>query len=139
MTAHPAVTRTWATLRISGDRLDPDNVTTRLGIAPSRSHKAGDRHGEQGRMIWKHGQWSLTSQGVIESTDLELHIEWLLDRIEPMHEKLQEITQQPDVTADIFCFWESESVNAGIDLAPSLMGRVASLRLSLGLDIYFAF
>src|SRR5580765_7348782 len=102
MTAHTSVTRTWATLRIGGRHLDPDSVTTRLGITPSYSHKAGDRHGEQGRMIWKQGLWDLTSEGEVESTDLGLHIEWLLDRIEPMHKQLDEITQQPNVKADIF-------------------------------------
>ena len=131
MIAPDAVTRAWATLRIWGAGLDPDSVTSRLRITPSNSYKAGDHHGKHDRLIWKEGHWDFTSEGAVESTDLGLHIEWLLDRIEPVRKQLEEITEQPGVKADIFCFWETERVNSGFDLAPSLMGRIASLRLIL--------
>lgn len=139
MTAHPAVTRTWATFRIWAKSLDPEDVTLRLGIMPSDSFKAGDRRGKDGRNIWKHGRWSLTSQENVVSTELEAHIEWIFERIEPAREQLSELMQQPGVKADLFCFWESESINAGFAFSPTIMGRAAALNLTIGIDIYFAF
>lgn len=70
MKAHPAVTRTWATLRIGGKTLDPEMVTLRLGIDPSNAFKVGDRFGKDGSVVRKHGHWSLTSEGNLTSTDL---------------------------------------------------------------------
>lgn len=139
MSAHSGVTRTWATLRIWAKSLDPDTVTLRLGIGPSDSFKAGDHRGKDGRNIWKHGRWALTSQEIVVSTDLVKHIEWVLDQIEPVREHLRELMQQPGVRADLFCFWETESINPGIEFSPAVMERVAALNLPIGIDIYFAF
>jgi hypothetical protein len=70
---------------------------------------------------------------------LEEHIAWILDQVEPVHNQLRELMQHPGVSADLVCFWESESVNAGIVFSPAIMGRIAALNLTLGIDIYFAF
>jgi hypothetical protein len=137
--SHPSVTRTWATFRIWGKYLDPADVTSRLKITPSRSFKAGDPHGEQGVYQWKHGYWGLTSEERMSSTDLGEHLEWLLDQLEPIKHELQTLIQESDNRADLFCFWESESINPRLGLNPSILGRIAALNLRLDLDIYFAF
>lgn len=139
MNAHPGVTRTWATLRIWAKSLDPDTVTLHLGISPSEAWKAGDRFGKDGRNTRKHGRWALTSQEQIVSTDLVAHIEWILEQVEPMHDQLRELMQQPGMHADLFCFWETESINPGIEFSPAVMERAAALNLTIGIDIYFAF
>jgi hypothetical protein len=69
---------------------------------------------------------------------LQEHIAWILDQVEPVHSQLRELMQHPGVSADLFCFWEAESVNAGVGFSPSIMGRLAALDLTLGIDIYFA-
>lgn len=139
MAAHPIVTRTWATLRIASKTLDPDDVTARLGIAPTDSHKAGERHGKEGQMVYDHGQWELTSQDNVKFEDLESHIAWVLEQLAPAQQELQWITSQPDIKADIFCFWEANSVNAGLKFSPRLLQGIGSLGLALDVDIYFAY
>lgn len=139
MSAHPAVTQTWATLRIGGTELDTAEVTHLLGLSPTHSHSAGEHHGQNGRLVWKKGLWDLSSEGQLVSLDLEEHIIWILDLVEPVADRLTDLIQRPGVQADIFCFWEVEEVNTGLDLGPSVMARLGALGLSLGLDVYFAF
>ena len=78
---------------------------------------------------------------MIASTDLALHIEWLLDQVEPAKSQLMRLMDE-DVQADIFCFWESRAdsngIAGGMIFSPTLLGRLAALKLQLGLDIYFA-
>ncbi len=81
--------RTYATFRLMGRTLDHEDVTRRLGIAPSHAHNAGDprrprfpRASET--MRWRDGHWALSSRGQVDSTDLEAHIQWILDRLEPV-------------------------------------------------------
>ncbi len=137
MTDHPNVSRTWATFRVWGKHLNPDEVTYLMGMSPSASHKAGDKRGKSG--IHKHGYWGITSQDRVSSRDLEIHLEWLVAQLESVQAQVVELNRNADTQADIFCFRETESVNAGIVFSPALMGRLAMLNLKLGLDIYFAF
>jgi hypothetical protein len=82
------------------------------------------------------GYWSLTSEGQPIPTDLEDHISWVLDQIEPAREQFVAL-RTGDVRADIFCFLDCYG-GGGPELSPVLLGRLASLSLPLGLDIYFA-
>jgi len=130
--------RTGATFRVWGKDLDPDEVTAQLGITPSETFKAGDQRGKSKGAIWKEGHWEISSEDHVSSKVLETHIEWLLDQLEPVHVQFTNLLSTGGVSADIFCFWEFSTHNAGIILSPSLIRRLAKLNLELDLDIYFA-
>lgn len=134
MIDNPNASRAFATLRMIGKDLDPDEVTERLGLNPTNSHKQGD---VRGHGTWPQGYWEITSQARVVSTDLALHIEWLLDQIEPVREEFISLISS-GIRADMFCFWESQTGNGGPSFKPKLMARLANLDLELGLDIYFA-
>ncbi len=136
MPDNPNASRTWATLRIWGRDLDPDSVTALLGVVPSKSFRRGDQRNP--RSVWPHGRWSLTSEGQMTSTDLEAHIQWLLDRIEPRGAGLAALREDASVKADVFCFWESATGHGGPEFSPALLSRLGALALPLGIDIYFA-
>lgn len=133
---NPNCSRTWATFRIMGRSVNPDAVTAMLELSPSRFHRRGDQRNSNS--YWSDGLWSLSSKGQVISTDLAKHIGWLLDRLEPMQTKIEEYADQIDVERDIFCFWESATGNGGPSFSPWLLARIASMDLTLGLDIYFA-
>jgi Domain of unknown function (DUF4279) len=137
MPENPNASRTWATFRISGKRLDPERITQLLKLAPSESFKAGDPRGTTS-LRWSHGYWGISSEGLIESTDLEVHLEWLASQLLPVRNKLVEVRAASDIVADIFCYWESATGNGGPSFSPKLMERIAMLDLELSLDIYFA-
>ena len=130
--------RTWATLRIAEPDVDPKEITAFLGVTPSNSFSGGQRRGNS-QVLHKHGQWSITSENVVTSDNLEAHIAWVLDQVEPASSRLRELLTRPRVKADIFCFWESPFMNSGITLSASLMARAAALGLTVGIDIYSAY
>ena len=141
----PWKSRGWATLRLFMDSLIPEEVTARLGVEPSEWHRRGESvqysYGEElewrGRP-WRSSSWRLCSERHVPTTDtaLELHIAWLLDQLGAAQAEGKFLAlHQEDVQADVFCFWEARG-NAGLTLSAEVMGRLAALDLTLGLDIY---
>jgi len=137
MPESPHASCTWATFRISRKRLDPEEITQLLKLAPSRSFKAGDQRGTTS-LRWSHGYWGISSEGSIHSTDLEVHLEWLISQLLPVRNKLNEVRASVDTVAYISCYWESATGNGGPRFSSKIMGQLAMLDLELRLDIYFA-
>src|SRR5438552_1650084 len=99
--------RTSATLRIVGRYLSPDEVTKRLRLTPSAFNRVGDLHGS-GEQAWRHkeGYWELTSQNQVHSSELESHIAWLLNQLEPVGSELLDLLRLDESHwADIYCVW----------------------------------
>jgi hypothetical protein len=136
MQENPNATQTWASFRIWGRGVEPSELASRLNINPSQVHRAGDPRGKN--KIWTDNFWGLTSQERLSSTNLEEHIIWLLDQLAPAQAALLALLAQPDVHADIFCYWESATGHGGPEFSPSIMRRLGELNLKLGLDIYFS-
>ena len=126
--------RMYATFILRGKQLDPNDVTERLGITPSRSFKRGDRRGEKGK--WPFGFWSLESDGQIQSTDLILHIEWLINKLEPSASQIRELVHEQALDARISCLWISPECHHELDIHPRLIRKIADLGLELSFDIY---
>ncbi len=127
--------RRHASLTIMSDDLDPIAVTHALGITPFHAFKAGDKRGKKG-YIWRYGLWSISTEGEVDSEELEQHIGALLNKVEPVKLQLATITSNPSVKARVFCFFGTDRMNDGIELSPQLMSRLGALNLQLGIDIY---
>lgn len=134
MDAH-SNTRTFATLRIIGKALNPNDVTLKLQLTPSETKRAGDPRGQAGQ--WPHGYWELSSKEQVHSADLADHIAWLVAIIESSSPGLRQL-QLEGLIADIFCFWETSSSQGGITINADISRRIGQLNLPLGIDIYFA-
>jgi hypothetical protein len=134
----PNCAETFAALRLYGDDLDPQLVTQALGLSPSESAVKGlEIVSSSGKKrVAPTGRWILESEGQVESTILEQHIEWLLLQLEIT--KIIPTDIRGVTSADILCYWESATGHGGPQFSPELLGRIAKLRLSLSLDIYFA-
>lgn len=135
MSNNPNIHRTFATFRIWGTYLNPEDITRRLDIGPSESHNLGDKRGRSG--TWSHGYWAIESENHVQSTNLSLHIEWLLNKIEPAQLEVISLINE-GFFADIFCFLESSTGHGGPVFNPTLLHRIANLNVELSLDIYFA-
>jgi len=124
----------YATLVLRGKYLDPRSVTEELGIIPSRSFKRGDRRTEAKK--WPHGYWALTSSGNIESMDLALHLQWLIDQLEPVKPTLVRLLKESKISAVISCFWTLQTSHDGLSFNYTLLGRIAALGLNVEFDVY---
>lgn len=133
MPNNPNVGCAFASLRLTRTDLDPDEVTRRLGIVPMEAFRRGDTFSRG--LVRKLGYWGISSQDQVATNDLEEHIAWLLDRLEPASGPFKALCAE-DVDADIFCYLETRG-QGGPEFSSRLMGRLAALGLPLGLDIYY--
>jgi hypothetical protein len=124
-----------ASFRLLGDNLHHAEVTRLTGIAPDTALEKGEPFGSLRRPV-RTGIWGLESEGAVESSRLEPHIAYLLDRLGPVAGPLHEIRQRTHARADLFCMWGADGRGGGPSLSASSLARAAALDAALGLDIY---
>lgn len=76
--------------------------------------------------------WSISSEGHVDSTNLEDHIEWLLDL---MPDGLRSMLP-PSTRCEISCFWISASGHGGPDISSMILSRLARFGFDLTFDFY---
>jgi len=126
------VDETHVTLAIHGPDLDPAEITSRLGVEPTRAHARGDarRRGPP----WTRGRWSLVCQGR-SPTGADDLIRELLGLLPPLDALVwDELRKRCELKVWIGCFLESD--NRGFVLRPSSVRALARLGAELNVDIY---
>jgi len=126
--------RTYATLRLLHEELDPDLITSRLGLHPTRTFRTGEPMGHGSMTPHRQGGWFLSTTDC-DSVDVRVHVAHLLDQVESVGPVLQEIRQE-DVRQDVTCFWQTTDGQGGPALDSAQMGRLANLDLSISFDVY---
>jgi hypothetical protein len=124
-----------ATLRISGDDLVPDEVTRLLGTSPTHAQSKGEPiFTNQGTSrIAKLGMWRLNAT-VRKPGDLDGQIQEILGQ---MTTDLSVWTDLHDrYEMDLFCGLIMDSSNEGIIISPVSLRELGSCGIELGLDIY---
>lgn len=130
---YPTCEKTYATLRIYHDELDPYVVSSRLGLTPSTSQKKGQTLGPN--RVAPLGGWFLSSKDHVTSKDVRRHVAWLLDQLAGREDQFLKL-QDEGYETDVSCFWSSAHGHGGPELDPDLMQRLVSLRLLIGFDVY---
>jgi hypothetical protein len=131
---YPTCERTYATLRIYPESLDPSDVTVRLGIEPSDWQRRGEARKPGSRPAKLHG-WFLSSERAVESRDVRKHLDWLLSLIVPRAYAILAL-QSDGCRMDVSCFWVSASGHGGPSVRPAQMSELARLDLELWFDVY---
>lgn len=133
-----ALHRSLATLRLSGDDLNPVEITKLLGCEPTRQQSKGEltesRHGWAPR-IAGYGAWRLEAT-VTEPANIDAQVAELLGKVSAEMSVWHDLTERFHV--NIFCGWFMKEGNEGIDLSPDTLLALGSRRLPLALDIYGA-
>lgn len=135
----PTCDRTCVKLCIYPDALDPAEVTTMLGVDPSRTQIRGERLVNSiGReRTVRVTAWFLESEGSVESRDMRDHLDWVLDRMEASPtgpSALRRLHETPGVIISLSCVWWTACGGGGPTLWPEQMGRMARLNLECSLD-----
>jgi hypothetical protein len=135
---NPNCDKTDVTLRFVAPELDPESVTSAVGIEPDVGHKRGDvRVVKNGRDYkFPNGIWYLTTEGW-PSRNLEAHVVRMLERVQGVLELLTNYSKaNPHVRFELMCHWVSASGHGGPSLSPQTLARIASLGATLDFDIY---
>jgi hypothetical protein len=132
------VGETTVTFRMLDDRLDPEEVTARLGVTPtSTSVKGGLIPSASPRWrsrVARTGRWSLASH-LPRTAELNDHLCTLLDQLDDKELVIHGYREQ-GYQVDFFCGLFPGSANEGLELPQETLARVAALGATLGLDIY---
>jgi hypothetical protein len=125
-----------ATLRISGEDLDPDEISTLLGCPPTTSERKGDVRTSKttglSRTV-KLGGWQLHAADR-EPEDLDGQIAELLAKLTPSLEIWHSIAERYHV--DLFCGFFMRETNEGVEISPTSLAALGQRKIILGLDIY---
>ncbi len=132
------------TFRIMNEELDPFEVSNILNIEATMSHKKGDRKtniSKKGKMVNSAcsniGIWALDSV-YDKNGSFESHIKQILERLEPVSEKLNELYRRGYVF-DFFCsVFAFEGRQAGISLGYETVKRLGELNVNIEICIYSA-
>lgn len=137
---NPNCEKTYASFRLGGDALDPDEVTSALGITPTQAFIKDQEIpvGRKGKATRRQrtGVWLLDTEHTVESTSLERHVIWLLDAVEPAADARRALRARRGLEADFFCYWLSAHGHGGPLFAPGTLARIAALDAVLGIDFY---
>ena len=131
----PHAARSIATLRLSGELLDPAEISARLGTAPTGSHCKGDvvRTTTGQEITRMFGLWRLeTARQTPES--LERQIGDVLSRLTQDLETWRTLSKT--YTVDLYCDLFMDDSNEGLELSTACLAALADRGIKLGLDFY---
>jgi hypothetical protein len=121
-------------LRITGQEVDPEKISTLLGCEPTEAARTGATltlPSGRTRSVSK-GFWHLRSDR--QATDLADQIEALLAKLTSDVTVWQSLTDRFEV--DLFCGLFLETTNRGVELPAYLVSALGERRLRIGFDIY---
>ena len=106
----------FATLRFSGDRLEPDWISAILGVEPTTAYRKGDvyRRSRGHEVRGRTGVWYLSTRRSVHSNDLADHFRHLVAAICPEERAdhiaaLRDLMARDGVEADVSCFWHGSA------------------------------
>ena len=129
------IQRTGALLRVTGETLDPDEITRLLGAPPDKAWRKGDTITVGRRQLHDRpfGRWSI---GVKERSpgNLEDQINEILGRLTADLMAWRAVTSR--YRADLFCGLFMEEWNEMMAIKPETLAAVGMRGIELELDIY---
>lgn len=131
-----AVSLLTVSLRVTGEALEPPQITQLLGVQPQFAARKGEQRQSGTAVITQRvGIWiySLLEEPSPE-WDLDDAITQLLDRLPAELSIWKELKRSYDL--DVYCGLFLESINQGTQLCPSTLLALAEREIVLSLDIY---
>ncbi len=132
----PTIPKSEVSLRISGDELNPEEITRLLGCEPDKGWAKGDEvttPNPKRPRIAKFGLWSLYS-GVREPADLDYHVFNLLDRLTPDLEVWTNLASRFEI--ELFSSLFMNHANEGHQVSARALRALGERGIELGLDVY---
>jgi hypothetical protein len=111
--------KTYATFRVLGDGLDPDQITKILRVVPTIAYAKGEAYSagkRTGELIGRMGVWSLSTDGLVASDNLHHHLGYLLGIFIPGRQDASPLlnlhtllARNKGLRADLRCFWHGRA------------------------------
>lgn len=124
------------TVRFVGDNVEPEMLTSKLGIQPSKTHVKGELSTGRSSHAYPTGYWGIDSP-YSSDQGFEEHLEYLLDILEPklpILKQLEEMGLSPNFYCGFFAAEKDSDIYIRLD--PTILERLGRLGASLDFHIY---
>ena len=129
-----SLARSRASLRVMGDDLHPDDITTMLGAPPSFAHRCGEPIvGRATTRIARFGMWLIDADET-DPADPDGQVAQLLRRVTSDLSVWRELGERYEV--DLFCGWFMECGNEGVSLSAATMRALGERGIPIDIDLY---
>lgn len=118
-------------LSVSGEDLDPDELTSWLGQRPDLAHRRGQPRTPTS--VHTEGLWSIEKTGGA-ADQVEPLLSELVSRLPAAPDVWRKVNERYRVSADVGVF--VAGANRDLTLSPRLVQRIAALGASLWIDVY---
>jgi hypothetical protein len=133
----PPLDGTQAELLVYTGSEDPAAVTAATGVTPQVTKLQGEPGPIPSRPV-RFGMWEVSSDGFVEGVDVDVHVRWMLDAVEPGAEALRALLREhPDWRALVSIYAYMERPAAGFRLPAETVARLAALGTELRVGIIF--
>lgn len=126
-----------ATLIVSGDLLDPEEITAKLGVVPHVSRRKGDRriYRSGKEVVAKFGLWEWRSKDASKTLTIDDHIGRLRNTFEHVFGLLPNLPNAENAWVDIHMVTDSEESVTNVSFLTNTK-TISTLR-DIGLPIEF--
>ncbi len=127
------------TARFVGDNVDPERITSELGIQPSEAHIKGELSKKRSEHAWGTGYWGIDSPCSSDQA-FEKHLEYLLELLEPKFLVLKRF-REDGISLSFYCgfFVVEQEGSIFTRLSPDLLERLGRIGVSLDCYTYCCF
>ncbi len=124
----------YAAFILRGLELDPQHITTSLGMLPSKTWRVGELLIEQAILRHKDNGWMIASDLPL-SCDLQEHVKSVMERLQPGWQVLMELCTSYD--AEINCVVKSYGGDRpAILFEKDIVKLAADLNAAINIDLY---
>lgn len=120
---------------LTGKDLNPEAITDKLGIAPTKTFRAGELIQPKASPRWRQNGWLLESK-LHKSAELEEHIEFIFERLQPCWNILKELGQIYESAFDC-AIYVYEYVPA-LCWEKNIVKKVAELNARIDVDLIYS-
>ncbi len=126
----------WASAAFMASSLTitPDEMASRIGLPPTRSHQIGDPYSPRATDTQRTDHLYAVHANEPDSAPLQDHIQSLLALLEPRAASIADLAAEAQLY--LFCGFSSGNGQGGFTLTPETLTRIAALGLELSLDLY---
>lgn len=113
---------------IRGDSLEPQKVSSLLGLRASHAFAKGDEYRSvTGNRNRPWGVWQLRSDSHVNSSNVHDHIQFILDQLESKREIIRRYVESDYFYVDVRICFESIYDTSGYTISSSVLARLATI------------
>lgn len=131
----------YVSLNIKGADLNPEKVSETLKTQASTAFKKGDRFGKKQsgtNKVRQFGGWFLNSSDIVESDDIDKHIDLVLSYLEKCSRKIANLEGVEKANVDIFFSLEASEEQSNMGNI-KLSAKQLNILISHGLDLVISY